>query len=248
MKIIWQLLIVSIFLLASESFVKLHKFRKRIRSKQYLTPHEVTSYLTAVSITDSNFHLSFLQETLDQTAQTFSYSLQSRVIGAVLGNLLAAIVLKQMTEFVTRLLNPPPQPKSSSNNNDNNEIKFAPLSNLQKNENSAQSLPPIPTDAWLKLPLCIIIDLVSDSSFLIPGIGETEDVAWAPLSAFIMKNLFASDRVAVAEFIKEILPFTDIIPLATTIWFLENVLVDSPLNKLLGVTSKRMEDRNTNKK
>lgn len=34
---------------------------------------------------------------------------------------------------------------------------------------------------------------------------------------------------------KEILPFTDIIPLATSVWLLENVFQDSKLAKVLGV-------------
>jgi hypothetical protein len=32
-------------------------------------------------------------------------------------------------------------------------------------------------------------------SFLLPGVGEIEDVAWAPISAFIMKTLFESNLI-----------------------------------------------------
>lgn len=196
--------------------------------------NEISSIVTAVTDVDpSNFHPSFIQQTIDQTAQTFSYSFQSRLLGTILGNILAAYALKQITDFAGKLLNPPkPEPEPQRRNINSSEASSF--------KSAAKSLPPISGEAWLKLVFCIAIDVVSDSSFLLPGIGELEDVAWAPVSALLLKNLFASDRVAVAEFVKEILPFTDIIPLATTIWLFENVLVDTPANKLLGITSKRV--------
>lgn len=158
----------------------------------------------------------------------FAYSFESRLIGTIVGNVLAGIAFKVLADVVTDLYQ-------------DWQAKRQPKTMLQKVE--AIVKPPIQSpiitkEAWAKLVLCIMIDAVSDSSFLIPGIGEIEDIAWAPLAALAMKYLFNSDAVAMAEFVKELLPFTDIIPLACTVWLLENVFVTSPLVKILNILPK----------
>jgi hypothetical protein len=47
------------------------------------------------------------------------------------------------------------------------------------------------------------------------GVGEVEDVIWAPLSSLALVYLFGSTSVAGLDFLKEILPFTDVLPVAT---------------------------------
>eukprot|EP00597_Dinobryon_sp_UTEXLB2267_P008449 CAMPEP_0170085412 /NCGR_PEP_ID=MMETSP0019_2-20121128/20298_1 /TAXON_ID=98059 /ORGANISM="Dinobryon sp., Strain UTEXLB2267" /LENGTH=130 /DNA_ID=CAMNT_0010301853 /DNA_START=367 /DNA_END=759 /DNA_ORIENTATION=+ len=124
---------------------------------------------------------------------------------------------------------------------------FAPSMTSSKDsrlQDSKKILSNIAPSAWFKLLACIAIDLVSDSSFLLPGVGEAEDIAWAPISAFLLKTLFDSNAVGAIEFAKEILPFTDIIPLATSVWFLENVFSDTPLAKSLGVGGPQKSDKN----
>jgi hypothetical protein len=93
----------------------------------------------------------------------------------------------------------------------------------------------IPASAWAQLILCVIIDAVGDSSFVIPGFGELEDVAWAPLSAFLVSRVFDSNSLTGLEFLKEALPGTDIIPLASLAWLLTYVYPDNILTKLLGL-------------
>jgi hypothetical protein len=63
-----------------------------------------------------------------------------------------------------------------------------------------------------------------------------------------MKNIFNSNNVGTAEFVKEILPFTDVIPLATALWFFENVLPDSPVNKILGLNAQNDKEKDRKKK
>jgi hypothetical protein len=46
----------------------------------------------------------------------------------------------------------------------------------------------LPFGAWIKLVICIGVDLVGDSSFLFPGVGETEDIVWAPIGALILRT------------------------------------------------------------
>ena len=94
----------------------------------------------------------------------------------------------------------------------------------------------------------LIIDFVGDTSFLLPGIGEAEDIVAAPLEALLIGKLFDSNFVTFVEFAKEILPGTDILPVATIAWFLENVFDDSDLAKLLqlGENNKQSKGKQDN--
>ena len=68
-----------------------------------------------------------------------------------------------------------------------------------------------------KLFLCIIIDIIGTSSELIPFVGEVTDLAWAPIAALVLRSLYGSNVVFALEFVEEVLPYTDALPLAT-IW------------------------------
>ena len=68
-----------------------------------------------------------------------------------------------------------------------------------------------------KLILSIAIDVIGSSSNLVPVLGEVTDVIWAPMAALALRSLYGSNVVFALEFAEEILPFTDILPLAT-IW------------------------------
>jgi len=86
-----------------------------------------------------------------------------------------------------------------------------------------------------KLVLCIVIDVIGTSSELIPFVGELTDIAWAPLAAIALRSLYGSNIVFVLEFVEEILPFTDILPLATLCWVVDTFYSDSDLAKALGL-------------
>jgi hypothetical protein len=64
------------------------------------------------------------------------------------------------------------------------------------------------------------------SSYLLPGIGESEDIVWAPLSAVIFYFLFGKKKLgffgAAFSFLEEITPGLDFIPTFTIAWFLTN--------------------------
>lgn len=66
-----------------------------------------------------------------------------------------------------------------------------------------------------KLILCIAIDVIGSASELVPVLGEVTDVVWAPIAGLALRSLFGSNIVFALEFTEEILPFTDILPLAT---------------------------------
>lgn len=87
-----------------------------------------------------------------------------------------------------------------------------------------------------KLVACIIVDLLGDASYLLPGVGEVEDVAYAPMQAILLKMLFEGNGIAMIGFIEELLPFTDGMPTATIAWFLETFAPDSSIVKLIGLS------------
>lgn len=158
------------------------------------------------------------QASVDVFSRTFLDTFSAKIAGAIIGNIAAGFFL----QYISQLF----QKKISGTEPSTGEVATS------QQVLSRQS---IPLSAWLKLLVCIAIDLVGDSSFILPGVGEIEDAVWAPLSTYLMFQLFESNVIAGIEFTKEILPFTDILPLATLVWTLENVIIDTPLNKLLKI-------------
>ena len=75
---------------------------------------------------------------------------------------------------------------------------------------------------YLKLLLSLLLDGIGYISFIIPGIGEFSDILWAPLSGYIMTKLYKgkSGKIGgIFTFIEEALPFADVIPTFTIMWF-----------------------------
>ena len=159
-------------------------------------------------------------DTMSNTAEiatnTFFTSFLARTVGTVVGNLLAALAFKFASDAFFSKKREEEKEKA---------LKTVPVAEISQS-------------AWVKLLFCIMIDLGSDASFLLPGIGEVEDVAWAPVSAYLLNLLFGSNVVSSLEFAKEILPGTDILPVATIAWVLQNVFVDSPITSALGLKKK----------
>ena len=78
-----------------------------------------------------------------------------------------------------------------------------------------------------KLPnisLCIFLDLIGFTSYLLPLIGEAEDLLWAPISGIIFFFLFGKRRFGllggIFSFLEEISPGLDFIPTFTIAWFI----------------------------
>ena len=157
---------------------------------------------------------------LHHSILSYCYHSPSRIVGALVGNLLAGLLFKFIADQF-----------------------FQKTQEVTQKMTTTVARSDISSGAWIKLLFCIMIDLVGDSSFLLPGVGELEDVGWAPISAFILSKFFGSNAVATLEFGKEILPGTDIIPVATLAWLLENVFVDSPLTGILGLKKDISEDK-----
>lgn len=159
---------------------------------------------------------SFMKETFDYTLQSFNNGFQSKFIGFIVGNFLAGIAVKIVADFLQ-----------------NTALKF-------QDNKQAVTPPPSPKvtimpSSWAILALCVLIDSIGDSSYTIPGVGELEDVVWAPISAFALSKIFGSTAITTLDFLKEALPGTDVLPVASIAWLLQNFYPYSPLTKILGI-------------
>lgn len=75
---------------------------------------------------------------------------------------------------------------------------------------------------WIKLALCLAIDLFGSGSLPIPLLADALDVVWAPVAALALHALFGNPLVTAAGFAEEILPGTDGVPTACLAWIQEN--------------------------
>jgi len=189
------------------------------------------------SLHDSSYYSSFLMgmEIFDGStivdpvvvSDVFWTSLRGKIIAVIIGQFLATIVFGAISWFI-----------ASQVQGMSNAVTNAFLSNI--NINKAATLPTpgtfrkatdIPgftsttttnnkiTPDLGKLLICLTIDIVGSSSEVLPIVGEVIDVVYAPLAATVLRNLYGSNNILFGlEFAEEILPFTDILPLAT-IWY-----------------------------
>lgn len=74
---------------------------------------------------------------------------------------------------------------------------------------------------WVKLAICIGIDLVGSGSLGVPLIGDALDLVTAPLSAVMLQALFGNTLITMGGLAEELLPGTDGIPTATLAWLAE---------------------------
>ncbi|MBF6609449.1 MAG: hypothetical protein ITG00_12080 [Flavobacterium sp.] len=76
---------------------------------------------------------------------------------------------------------------------------------------------------WLGL----LFDLIGMFSYALPILAEMSDIVWAPISAWLMTRMYKGNAGKVAgviSFVEEIVPFTDVLPTFTLMWFYTYVL------------------------
>ena len=119
--------------------------------------------------------------------------------------------------------------------NNDNDIQSTSRQGINNQFRKANDPPPRQLD-FAKLLLCICIDIIGSANEAIPLVGELVDVIYAPIAALLLRQLFSgSNIVALLEFTEEILPFTDILPLATICWICESFFGDSSLARVLRI-------------
>ena len=74
------------------------------------------------------------------------------------------------------------------------------------------------------LSLCIFLDIIGCVSYLLPFVGEAEDILWAPISGIIFYFMFGKKMGllgGIFSFLEEISPGLDFIPTFTIAWFIK---------------------------
>ena len=158
----------------------------------------------------------------------FTTTVASRITGVVVGNVVAAAAVKVGSDLLRNKLG----------------AKKKEAEEKEREKLAKQKSVSISGDAWAKLLACIVIDLLGDTSFALPGIGEVEDVAWSPISAFAVRALFGSNAIAGLDFVKEILPGTDFIPVASLAWALTYLFPGNPVAAAIGLPDPGKLDEN----
>ena len=144
-------------------------------------------------------------------SDVFWTSLKGKVIAVLIGQVLATIAFGLLTWFLSRQVSQLGDFVSKTIFKDNSINESRPSKFIKANEIR-------PPPDFGKLLICLVIDVLGSSSELLPILGEVTDVLYAPIAATVLRNLFGSNNILFGlEFAEEILPFTDILPLAT-IW------------------------------
>lgn len=117
--------------------------------------------------------------------------------------------------------------KKSKPSTNSNDTLIDPVSVISEVMRMAESIPEIverggpEAKKWVKLAICLAIDLVGAGNLGVPILGDLLDLVTAPISAVMLQALYGSTFITVAEIAEELLPGTDAIPTATLAWLAE---------------------------
>ncbi|CAM9450825.1 unnamed protein product [Phaeothamnion confervicola] len=106
----------------------------------------------------------------------------------------------------------------------------------------------IPASALVKLCICLIVDACGDSMLVLPPpLSWGAHIVAGPFEAVALSLLFGSNTLSAIGFIEEVLPFTEVIPLATLAWVLKYFFSDTLLASALGLRQGGGSDGNGGK-
>ena len=201
----------------------------------YVVPNDVTSNTFWISVVEYFDGSTIVDPVV--VSNVFWSRLQANLISVIIGQFLAAIVfsflLSTATSQITKLLSYVSEQlftTSSTTQRDNQSSLRIPRTLRDDTSTSSSTVPP----DFGKLLICILIDSIGSSSMLLPLIGDASDVLWAPTAGLLLRYLFYNSNVIlVFEFAEEILPFTDILPLATLCWIIDTYFRETDIAKLL---------------
>jgi hypothetical protein len=160
----------------------------------------------------------------------FWLALSSKLPYLILAQLLASVTFIVIASLVTAQGKFILDRAAASEDDDDSQPKSEITPFLRANDQ------PPPTLELAKLILCICIDIVGSANEAIPFVGELVDVVYAPIAALLLRQLFAgSNIVFLLEFAEEILPFTDVLPLATICWVVESFFGSGKLARALKI-------------
>lgn len=145
-------------------------------------------------------------------SDVFWTSLKSKIIAVIIGQVLATIAFGILSSFLATQIS---QVGDFVSKNLFKDEGTTPKKATFIKANEISSATTLPTPDFGKLLICLAIDILGSSSELVPVLGEVTDVIYAPIAATVLRNLYGSNILFGLEFAEEILPFTDILPLAT---------------------------------
>lgn len=168
-------------------------------------------------------------------SNVFWGALQGKIISVIIGQFLAAAVFAVLSSMAaSQLAKVGDYVKENIFKQETRDAAGASVAQFATAVAEKGKSPTIEPD-FGKLLICIIIDTIGTSSELLPVVGELTDVVWAPIAGLGVRSLFGSNILFALEFAEEILPFTDILPLATLCWVVETYYGDSDVAKALGI-------------
>jgi hypothetical protein len=145
-----------------------------------------------------------------EISEIFWTCVKGKLIVVMIGPLLATAVFGALSWLV--MSQPPPL---SNNNKATTNILTSPRFT---NPTVTRAVSPNITPNLGKLLICLLIDVMGSLSAFLPTLGELTDVVYAPIAATVLRNMYRSNNILFElEFLEEILPFTDFLPLPT-IW------------------------------
>jgi hypothetical protein len=194
-----------------------------------MLPFDASSIWTAVEVFDGSTLVDPVV-----VSNVFWASLQAKILTFVLGQVAATLVFSFLLSIASAQISKAADfvsskifPDTSSNRNPPNIQVPREL----RDPSTARTA--IQPDLG-KLLLCIAIDVIGTSSELVPLLGELTDIVTAPIAGLVLRSLFGGSNILFfLEFTEEILPFTDILPLATMCWVIDTFFGDTDLAKLL---------------
>lgn len=164
----------------------------------------------------------------------FSETLSSKLTELILAQLLATLIFVMIAALVTAHGKFLLDVLDDDDNDNDSQITISKSRTTTKFRKADD--PPPPVLDFTKLIFCICIDILGSSNEAMPLAGEFVDVIYAPIAALLLRQLFAgSNVVALLEFTEEILPFTDVLPLATICWVVESFYGSSNLARVLRI-------------
>ena len=212
----------------------------------------VVSALPAVQVPDRIDGLQHLPSSMLTAVETFDgstivdpvvvsgafwTSLKAKLLSVIIGQILATVVFVGLSSVVASQLPKLGEAIGDTLFKEDNKAKISSTIN-QFATDSTDAIKRSTSNAqpdFGKLLLCLLIDTIGTSNELIPFVGEATDVVWAPIAALGLRSLYGSNVIFGLELVEEILPFTDIIPLATICWCIESFVPEGDLAKALGI-------------
>ena len=189
------------FLIADSICVLNHAAQHTKQSAKYMV-QDFHSLLTAVEVFDGSAIVDPVV-----VSNVFWANLKGKIIAVILGQILAAVVFALLSSLVASQI--------SLLGNFVSKYLF-PAGDSSERKKFIKATDVRPTLDFGKLLLCLAIDVIGSSSEIVPLVGELTDAVYAPIAATALRSLFGGSNVIFAlEFAEEILPFTDILPLAT---------------------------------